>query len=369
MSAFHPQFDRLFEFGIDPVDGRLPQDQASDWPGIEEILSYRDRVRRTVDELLERASLGDSTEPFVQNGQIFRVAIEHRLMHAETLAYMFHWLPYEMKSAAGSLNHSSGSDFPAARKTKTQVNIPAGDATLGQEANHGATFGWDNEFQVHTVFVPEFSIDAFNVTPGYFLQFVREGGYGERSLWTDEGWDWIRQAAIRYPKFWLQRGDQWFYRTMFGEIPLPNSWPVYVSHAEASAYARWKNRTLPTEAQYDRAAFGSPEGAGQAPVSGGNFNFESWMPVPVGSSGSSAFGVFDMVGNGWEWTNTPFAPFDGFQPFPFYPGYSANFFDGKHFVLKGASPRTAAALARRSFRNWFQPYYPNIYATFRCVEA
>jgi gamma-glutamyl hercynylcysteine S-oxide synthase len=86
------------------------------------------------------------------------------------------------------------------------------------------------------------------------------------------------------------------------------------------------------------------------------------------SEGHSDFGVADLVGNGWEWTRTPFAPFPGFQAFSFYPGYSANFFDGKHFVMKGGSPRTAACMLRRSFRNWFQPHYPYVYATFRCVE-
>jgi formylglycine-generating enzyme required for sulfatase activity len=86
------------------------------------------------------------------------------------------------------------------------------------------------------------------------------------------------------------------------------------------------------------------------------------------SSSRSASGVFDLAGNGWEWTSTAFAPFPGFEPFPFYPGYSADFFTGRHFVLKGASPRTEAALVRPSFRNWFQAHYPNVYATFRCVE-
>ena len=83
----------------------------------------------------------------------------------------------------------------------------------------------------------------------------------------------------------------------------------------------------------------------------------------------SAFGVADLVGNGWEWTSTEFAPFPGFQPFEFYPGYSANFFDGQHYVMKGGSPRTAACMLRRSFRNWFQPHYQYVYAGFRCVRT
>ena len=102
----------------------------------------------------------------------------------------------------------------------------------------------------------------------------------------------------------------------------------------------------------------------------GNFDFESWDPTPVGAfrQEQSAFGVADLVGNGWEWTSTVFAPFPGFQPFEFYPGYSANFFDGEHYVMKGGSARTAACMLRRSFRNWFQPHYQYVYAGFRCVR-
>ncbi len=84
--------------------------------------------------------------------------------------------------------------------------------------------------------------------------------------------------------------------------------------------------------------------------------------------GESAFGLSDLIGNGWEWTSTFFAPFKGFSAFPFYRGYSADFFDDKHYVLKGGSARTAASMLRRSFRNWFQPHYQYVYAGFRCVR-
>jgi formylglycine-generating enzyme required for sulfatase activity len=78
--------------------------------------------------------------------------------------------------------------------------------------------------------------------------------------------------------------------------------------------------------------------------------------------------VDDLVGNGWKWTNTVFAPFPGFHAMPSYPEYSADFFDGEHFVMKGASPATARELIRPTFRNWFRPRYPYVYATFRCVR-
>jgi ergothioneine biosynthesis protein EgtB len=362
LPAFNSQFDRLFAFGIDPIDGQLPSDQPEDWPQVSEILAYNNRTRQTVDDLLGRVDFENTSERYLEGGQIFRVAVEHRLMHAETLAYMFHWLDYNSKRMPGATASIRYSKLQNKSQAVDSVIIPAGETTLGQDRG---VFGWDNEFESHSIAVPEFQIDIFNVTNGQFLEFVAAGGYQHRSLWTDEAWAWIQQTGIQHPKFWIRRGDRWLYRSMFEEIPLPSEWPVFVSHAEASAYARWKGKALPSEEQYHRAAFGAESSTPQ-----GNFDFKSWAPEPVGASSDRAngFGIYDLIGNGWEWTCTPFAPFEGFQAFPFYPGYSADFFDGKHFVMKGASPRTAASLVRKSFRNWFQPHYPNVYATFRCVQ-
>jgi formylglycine-generating enzyme required for sulfatase activity len=136
---------------------------------------------------------------------------------------------------------------------------------------------------------------------------------------------------------------------------------------------------LPTEAEYHRAAFGDPSGRerrfpwgdAEPDASRGHFGLTAWNPVAVGRfpAGQSAWGIHDLMGNGWEWTSTTFAPFDGFQPMSSYPEYSADFFDGQHKVMKGASAVTAVDLLRRSFRNWFRPNYPYIYATFRCVRT
>jgi ergothioneine biosynthesis protein EgtB len=322
---------------------------------------------------IRTAGAEDPSLARLEHGRLLEVAIEHRLMHAETLCYMLHQLPVDRKFTQPMAPPPS---TPA--RGLHCVEIPGGTATLGLARSEAGPFGWDNEFEEHRVEVPAFAIDAYNVTNRDYLRFVRDGGYERRNLWTDSGWEWIISQDHGYPSFWIPNGNSWCYRAMFGEISLPLDWPVYVSHDEASAYARWAGKNLPSEGEWHRAAYGTRSGSERAYPWGveapaarhGNFDFVRWDPVAAGSypAGNSDFGVSDLVGNGWEWTRTPFAPFPGFQPFSFYPGYSANFFDGKHFVMKGGSPRTAACMLRRSFRNWFQPHYPYVYATFRCVE-
>jgi ergothioneine biosynthesis protein EgtB len=370
---FHPAFDRLFAFGIDPVGGHLPTDRPSDWPSRTEVEDYNARVRQMIDACLGTAALDDPGQPLLYDGFLLHVAIEHRLMHAETLAYMLHHLPLDRKFGRPIV------PAPAAGPVAPRMlEIPAGEATLGLSRAANGTFGWDNEFEEHRVVMPAFAIDAYNVTNSEFLNFVSEGGYDHRALWTDADWEWKESRDVAHPSFWTRRGERWHYRAMFAEMPLPMDWPVYVSHAEASAYARWAGKALPSEAQFHRAAYGTPHGVERAfpwgcePPSArhGNFDFCRWDPAPVGAypAGASAFGVADLVGNGWEWTNTLFGPFPRFEPFAFYAGYSADFFDSQHYVAKGASSRTAACLLRRSFRNWFQPRYPYVYAAFRCVS-
>ncbi|MFB3923792.1 MAG: SUMF1/EgtB/PvdO family nonheme iron enzyme [Terriglobia bacterium] len=372
LGPFEEGLDRLFAFGIDPVGGGLPTDKPSDWPKISAVEKYNQKVRATLDAALERTTFDDRSLPLLRDGYILNVAIEHRLMHAETLAYMLHQMPLERKVGEPSARLSA-----VQRHEPRMIDIPAGTATLGLARDEQGPFGWDNEYQAHTVSVLAFAIDAHKVTNGQFLKFMEAGGYEDASLWEGDAWNWIKTERIRHPVLWISKGNQWVCRSMFDEIPLPLAWPVYVSHAEASAYAKWAGKALPTEAQWHRAALGTPQGVersypwGDEPPAAehGNFDFHRWDPTPVGSfpSGDSAFGVAEMVGNGWEWTSTRFEPFPGFEAFPFYPGYSANFFDGRHYVMKGGSARTAACMLRRSFRNWFQGRYQYPYAGFRCV--
>lgn len=369
-----PEFDRLFAFGIDPVGGGLPDDQPSDWPSPQSVRGYVSKIRARLDDVLS-PELIDSPLA-VRDGfplaTLLNVAIEHRLMHVETLAYMFHQLAFDGKLPAADDPALSSGPF-----TDRMCTIPGGDLTLGLPRN-SPRFGWDNEFEIHATHVPSFEIGQHKITNGQYLDFIRSGGYENRALWSDDAWEWKNRNGISHPVFWKRTGDRWFYRTMFREIPLPLDWPVYVSHAEATAYARWSGKSLPTEEQWHRAAYGTrrgldrvyPWGDAAPDASLGNFDFHRWDPAPVSAfpRNVSDFGAAGMLGNGWEWTSSVFAAFPGFEPFPFYLGYSANFFDGKHFVMKGGSARTAACMLRPTFRNWFQAHYQYVYAGFRCVS-
>ena len=345
--SFHPEFDQLFAFGIDPEPGQLPQDTRLDWPERAEVQRYHLRVRQAIDDLSNQVS-----------EQMLSVVLEHRLMHAETFAYLLHHLSATQKDIPLVAPLP-----PSPTPVRTVIDIPGGTVTLGQRRAHldgPYQCGWDNEFDGHEVSVSALAMSKYKVTNGEYLEFVR--------------------AGAQPPHFWTWNEGQWWWRAMSGAVPLPMDWPVYVTHEEASAFAAWSGKRLPTEAEFHRAAYGTPDGDEERAypwgddvpdTRRGNFNGTRWDPIPVTATplGDSAFGISQLVGNGWEWTATVFQPFPGFQPLSCYPGYSARFFDGDHYVLKGASSRTDAGLLRRSFRNWFRPNYPYVYAGFRCVEA
>jgi gamma-glutamyl hercynylcysteine S-oxide synthase len=230
--------------------------------------------------------------------------------------------------------------------------------------------------------VPSFEIDQYEVTNRQYLEFMAAGGYETRAFWSDDDWNWKTARAISHPVFWTRAGPG---RATHGstarcssEIALPLDWPVYVSHAEAMAYARWAGKSLPTEEEWHRAAYGRrwterkyPWGIDGAP----QFQFRQLRLRPLESHagecvslGPQRFWGGGSVRQCMGVDVHGVRAVSGFEAFPFYRGYSADFFDGKHFVMKGGSPRTAACMLRRAFRNWFQGHYQYVYAGFRCVK-
>lgn len=349
-----PSIDRrledLFNRGIDPESLAAARAHArSDWPSRAAVDAFAATCDARVLAALADARLDDPANPRLERAQAAYTILEHEEMHHETLLYIVHRLPDDRKRAGTSEHH----DVAAPRREP--VAIPAGQVTLGT-APDAQPFAWDNELPAMTVDVAAFGCDAYDVTNGDYLAFVRAGG--------------------PVPPFWIELGGgQWGLRTFASTIALPHSWPVYCTGAQAAAFARWSGGRLLTEAEYHRVAYGTrsgderphPWGDAAPAAAHGNFDFSRFDPEPVGShpGGASAWGVEDLVGNGWEWTATPFAPFPGFRPLATYPQYSADFFDGEHVVMKGASPVTSRNLVRRGFRNWYRHDYPYVYATFR----
>jgi iron(II)-dependent oxidoreductase len=361
-----PRLEALFARGIDPESeaSATPRSGAdTHWPTRAEVLAFGDRADALILDAIQHAPF-DESRPAMRRAEGLYTALEHEAMHQETLLYMWHRLPHDQKARPTYLPYETRGDVPP----RTTVHIPAGEVTLGAPSTRAARsgqapeipFGWDNEFEAHRVPVDAFEVDVHCVTNADYLPFVEAG-------------------HVEPPAFWIREGGQWLWRGMFESIPLPPAWPVYVSQEDASAFARSLGRRLMTEAEFHRAAYGTPSGeereypwgSARPDRSRGHFDFAAWDPVPAGArpAGASAWGVHDLVGNGWEWTSTVFAPFDGFAPMASYPEYSAEFFDGQHFVMKGASSATAREFLRPSFRNWFRPNYPYVYAKFRTVAT
>jgi formylglycine-generating enzyme required for sulfatase activity len=295
--------DQLFEAGIDPDSAHLPKDTPGDWPSLDQLRAYVRRSRARVDQYIERAP-----------EEVVHMAIEHRLMHLETLAYMFHNFRYELKNAPSDGTSLTLRDRGPANEW---IDIPKGETILGNL--EGDSFGWDNEYGPVGAAVGAFRIQRYSVTNGDYLRFVDQGA--------------------NLPHFWVRRRDAICYRGMFEEYKLPLDCPVYVTLCEAEAYAKWLGKSLPSEEQFHHAAYGEPGGEIRTYPWGslqpsprfGNFDFKRWDPEAVDATpaGDSAFGVSQLVGNGWQWTNTPFAPFPGFEARRAYPGYSANFLVGE----------------------------------------
>lgn len=376
--SIDPALEALFARGIDPAEAGAhagdPDRNRKMWPSREVVRQFVDEADRRVLDALATADLERPGHPYLDRAEAAFTILEHEAMHQETLLYMWHRLPLEKKRRPEGYRPDTGSAPPPVQEW---IEVPAGRAVLGVD-RHEVRFGWDNEHPAYAKQVSTFSVERFDVTNQAFFEFVEAGGYRDQQWWVDEDWQWIQAEGIEHPLFWEQDDKGWHWRGMFDRVTLPPGWPVYVTLAEAAAYARWKGARLMTEAEFQRAAYGTADD-GQRPTPWGDaaveprhgvFDFVSWDPQPVGThpDGRSAFGLDDIVGNGWEWTSTVFAPFDGFAAMASYPQYSADFFDGEHFVIKGASPVTARELLRPSFRNWFRPRYPYMYATFRCVR-
>ncbi|MEM1184263.1 MAG: SUMF1/EgtB/PvdO family nonheme iron enzyme [Planctomycetota bacterium] len=366
------RLDHLFAFGIDP-DETEGTPESLTLPGFDEICAYRQGVRSA---LLKNADAIDAVETddiMSRDGRTAWMVLEHEVMHHETLLYLMHELPVEFKRP-GLVSRAK----PGPRLVQNErVLVPASALHLGVDLESTDDFVWDNELGPHSVGVPSFSIDTTPVTIQDYRVFIDSGGYRDRRWWTTEGWEWRERNAITRPKDWTDSNRGLKVRSMLETHPIDSveGWPVCVSQVEAHAYAAWKGGRLPTENELRLIRNGgAPCHPGIDDISkSAALDFRVGSPMPVGCQPDTGhhLGVRELVGNGWEWTSTVFAPYPGFNNYiDSYPGYSKDFFDGKHYAVVGGSWATDLRLARPGLRNWFRATYPYPFTKFRvCYDA
>lgn len=365
----NPALESMFAVGVDEMSWDDLDMAHYDWPEVEAVRDYRNQVRECVDELIRALPLSmpiDWDSPF----WAIMMGIEHSRIHLETSSVLIRQLPIEEVRAhpLWPICPSSG-----AAPANEMIPVPEGTVRLGKTKAH-PLYGWDNEFGSYQADVPAFKAARLLVSNQEFLDFIEDGGYSEDRWWTEEGLGWRNYSQARHPRFWIPDGGGWRFRHVLHEIPIPWNWPVEVNYLEAKAFCNWKAAAtgrpvrLPTEDEWyllrDRHVSEDQPYWAKAP---GNINLEHYASsCPVDEF---QFGDFcDIVGNVWQWTETPITGFRGFDVHPYYDDFSTPTFDTRHNLIKGGSWISTGNEATRDSRYAFRRHFYQ-HAGFRPVES
>lgn len=366
-----PQFENTFAIGVDEMSWDDLNDAHYQWPESSEVKAYRDRVRQIVEQIILETPLSlpiawDSVFWVVMMG------IEHERIHLETSSVLIRQLPLKYLQSSTTWGICPNIGTPP-QKNKL-ISVDGGTVNLGKPLDH-PLYGWDNEYGKHCVSVAPFRASQFLVSNGEFKSFVDDQGYSKQQYWTEEGWSWVQYQKAEFPRFWrVQPDGSWNLRLMLEEIEMPWSWPVEVNYLEAKAFCHWKSEQtgspirLPMEEEWHRLIdFAEVTDVMEWSEAPGNLNLEKYAsPCPVDNH---AFGEFyDLLGNAWQWTETPISGFKGFQVHPWYDDFSTPTFDTQHNLIKGGSwistGNEIARHARYAFRRHFYQH-----AGFRYIET
>lgn len=343
-------------------------------PTSDEALEYMARVRRAVLEKLETVDL-HGPGPLLHEGFVFRMVLQHEYQHNETILQ--------------TLQLKKGRPYPAPRGLSvgepvagvtpprgSMLRFPGGPVQIGTDDRSEA---YDNERPRHTVELEPFWIDGAPVSNGRFLEFMDDGGYESRDLWTEAGWEWRADEDVHAPKHWFREEGRWKVRVMDRIREVDPTRPVcHVCYHEADAYARWAGLRLPTEFEWEAAACWDPDSGtarrfpwGDEPATPALANVDvlTFDTAPVGAypRNVSPVGCYGMIGDVWEWTSSAFHGYPGFESFP-YDEYSRVFFGDDFKVLRGGSWATRSGAIRGTFRNWDYPVRRQIFSGFRCAR-
>ena len=355
----NPRFESMFAIGVDEMSWDDLNDARYDWPTVAEVRAYRDAVRVAVDGLI-RAKMPTLPIGWDDPYWVILMGIEHERIHLETSSVLIrqHQLKYVKPHPAWAPCRQRG-----AAPQNTLVDIPAREIRLGRSRAEPGHYGWDNEFGRHAASTVTFKAARHLVSNQEFLAFIEAGGYADDTLWQEEGLAWRQFARAEHPTFWVKDGAQWRLRLMLEEVPMPWDWPVETNYHEAKAFCQWQARAtgqpvrLPSEDEWqamcDFAGVNTLPDQRPAAANLQLDHFASSCPVTQFAHGP----LYDVVGNVWQWTETPIYPFEDFQVHPIYDDFTTPTFDERHNVFKGGSwiscGNEAQPTSRYAFRRHF----------------
>ncbi|MBT8043169.1 MAG: 5-histidylcysteine sulfoxide synthase, partial [Pontiella sp.] len=337
-TRINARFESLFAIGVDEMSWDDLNDEHYDWPAVEEVRQYRNEVAAAVNELIDGM---DFSMPIGWDSPmwVIMMGIEHERIHLETSSVLIRQLKLEQVKPVDL--------FPACAETgpapvNELVPVAGGTVNLGKDAGH-RLYGWDNEYGCAEFDVPDFAASKYLVSNGEFMEFVDDGGYRTDDWWDEEGLAWRNYHRAGKPEFWCGEPGAYRLRLMTEEIPLPMNWPVEVCCLEAKAFCNWKSaRTgqtirMPDEAEYRRLLETAELDREHHEASiHANWNLEHFASsVPVDMFAHGKF--YDLVGNVWQWNETPIYAFDGFRVHPLYDDFTVPTFDNRHNLIKGGS--------------------------------
>ena len=351
-------------------------------PTVKETVAYRNHVDEQMLRFLETVAEHRDAATVLS---LARLGLEHEMQHQELLVY--------------DIKHLLADQFDAQIKPAPQstvrvegmAEIEGGLFWLGYgdrvqspkskvQSPSNYDFAFDNEKPAHQVFLQDFAIDRALVSNGDYLEFIHENGYQDFRWWFSEGWEVVNREQWRAPLYWELHDGEWMIRDFSGLHPATSKANEPVSHVsffEASAFAKWAGKRLPTEAEWEKAATFAPSNSEriafpwgeEAPDSSHANLFENglWAPALVGSfpAGQNSYGCQQLIGDVWEWTTSDYVP---------YPGFKSEFdeYNDKWFVnqkvLRGGSYATPQIHIRSTYRNFFHAHERWMVSGFRCAK-
>ncbi|MBD0738519.1 ergothioneine biosynthesis protein EgtB [Streptomyces sp. CBMA29] len=377
--GLRPDLDQLYDAFQHPRADR----PALPLLGADEARAYVAEVRAETVDVLDAVDTSPNDSPSLKreraerllaDGFVFGMLAQHEQQHDETML-----ATHQLRQGPAVLEAPEPPAAPDdAALLPAEVLVPGGPFTMGTSTEPWAL---DNERPQHTVDVAPFWLDTVPVTNGDYLAFIAAGGYQDARWWTEQGWRHVQDAGLEAPLFWsYDDGAAVWTRRVFGRTePVRVNEPVvHVCWYEADAYARWAGRRLPTEEEWEKAARHDPAtgrslrypwGDADPGPEHANLGQTHLRPAPAGSYPASAApcGARQLLGDVWEWTSSDFAPYPGFEAFP-YKEYSDVFFGPDYKVLRGGSFGADQVAARGTFRNWDYPIRRQIFSGFRTAR-